>query len=486
MGFGNTGFMGGYLNAGQAFAEIEGQQLQNAGNAQLIEQRRRAMEVEARSRAAMMETAARQPSGAPSMGGIPGADFPNAGAEMGGVPSGQTMAGGTGTPAMASGKPKLSDVLMGEYQRATAQARGQEKAGAIDKALAFTKDADAALAKATQARNEERKEEHEMWGSLRNLASAPYDQQSLDIAAATAKAQFGPAFDKFMSESGVDRDPSGKWLWNDRTKNAVKAIGELATTKEQRIGNELKQMEAERRAESAAEQKRHNLEQEQTTREIVQLRRDGQEVAKDIREKREAEKKEKGAVEATLKVQRRLDGDPIYKNWSKYEVVGDQAKNIVTTLNKTNGYQLVQPSDLNALSIGFRNMEEGFRGRAGGKFELLDQNSFNSALGKLDKYVESLGRGTMKWNETTTRDVVNTVTEIRDIANKAAVTVSLEGMEQAAKLGGKADAITMKGDIRRLKEIGQFSQVVENGKTYLVVGKPGGNQRRFEVVPDKE
>jgi hypothetical protein len=488
------GFMAGYLNAGEQMAQTQGQVMANALNAQKIQQQAIAMDIAAKSRQAEIDywrgkqMGAVAPNGAApnvNMSLTPEALAANEG-DMPGTGAGMHSMGDMGG-RMPGAMPKLSDILRKGADDAIELAKAKGSAGDVAAAEKLRTDARENLAKAATAENEERKQEQEKWQNIKNLASAPYDQSSLNDMVAMGKLQFGPDFTKYLDTAKIPRDPNNpnNYLWNDLT------AAKIAHVKDQAL-SQLDRMKRADQEQAIADRRQNAIEAGEDRKVRLQLlaqsqenQREGRENSRALQEERLARQKKEDAAKATQNVQRSLERDPVYNNFPRYQMSMDQAKDTIKLLSSPNGYDQITAPDMRALASSFQNMSEGYRTRVGGKYALQDMDKFNGLLQKMDRYVGSLGRATPTFSESTARDVANTMTQIYDIANKNAVIASLEGKETAQTKGGNPDEIRIRGDLQRLFQTKQAKVVEEKGKRYLVIGREGQQQHRFLDTPEE-
>lgn len=478
------GFVGGLLSTEQGLANLDATRLENQANTMRIQQLSNAQAVDAQTRAAMQAEAARQMAAESPLarGGVGSTPKSMSDSEIG---QDQPATLGDAGSIQTDG-PKLSDLHLKEYASELGFARAAAEGGNLTLNLNHKKAAEAALAKGTAAKAEERKEQADRWDKLNQVVTAVTDQDSLNAAVQAAKSNF-PGVEDFLDQMRFPKR-NGQYVYNDNTAKKLDFLRNMSLTEKDRAirGEKADQLEQRRiEAESRDEARKANAQHQRTLELIAQ---ENLEMRQDVKAERKEVKAAAAKTAATTEVQRTLNKDPIYANFSKYEVGLDQARNTVDVLNQPDGYKKLRPSDLRALGSTFTNMKEGFRARTGGKYDAQELNDFNGAFQKLDKYIESIGSGTAIFNEKTARDVANTVTELYDNVNKVVVVQSLKGQELAAQKKGDPEAILFKGDIQRLFNTGQARWVgadkmpVKNkaDAKYLEIGRANQSKTYFE------
>lgn len=487
------GMMGGFLNTNEQMQDMANKDLAYRMNTFKLQTEMKNQSILDASRAAMMQEAQKDMSGM----GIPSSSAPPQAQPSPDSLAAKEAANGDmpatigDTPPSNSGSPtslvpnnatwKQSDLLMGEYNKFKRLATVSRSTGDNTSGLAYDKQAAAVLEKVATARGEDRKTEEQAWDNVQNSINGVTDGTTLNNTIKSL-AQRYPGVYGFLDKMGMEKGPTGAYLW-DGSKNPqiINAIGEQALNAKDRIARENKIVQEQQRQQTIDEKIQHDKEIEAAQRTNQIIAQNGQQLHADIAKQAMEDRRDRASVQTTIKIQRQLDSDPVYGNFSKYEQARDLSSQIVRQLSTPKGFENFNPSDARALGNTFANISENFRNRTGGKYAMQDQEKFNGLFQKYDKWVNSLGKGTPAFSESVSREMANTVTQLYDIANKGAVSVSLEGIERTSKLGGDPTAIKMKGDLQRLFQIGQAQQIEEKGKTYLVIGKKGETQHKFEM-----
>lgn len=454
---------GGMVEAEKAHQTIEGLKLANETGRFNLDQARTNAEMVAKTRAAMQAEAARQLQ--LESGGV--------GAQ---VEAPMLAAGGTKPEAT------LSAIHNKEYLRELGFAKAAAQAGNYVEHRAHLKNASEAIAKATQAQKEERVAHGERWDKIHNIASAPFDENSLNTTFTAAKQQF-PEFDDYAKQLGYKRNPeTGRYIWDEEAKEITHAVKELAIKEVDRVRKEERLAKLQHEQKELEEQKRRNQEteaarrrSEQTTREIVELR-------KDAHDARTTEQKRREGERFTKLQQQTLNRDPVYSNWTKWEMGLDMAQEFKNKIEKVpTAMQTgqIDASQIHGLATMFKNMNEGFRTQAGGKYQMQEITKFNGLYDKFKKYYDSFGSGTPVLSEDRAVDLANTMVEMFDIANRNVVLISSETAERVKRKGGDPQDIAFKGNMQRLLNSGQGKLETKDGKRFLVIGN-----RRFEIDED--
>lgn len=475
----NMGFVGGYLNTGESLANTENTKSLIAEREILNKARLFQLEQAGATRRAMM--AAATPDEPSSMASLtPESLAASEGSDQPGSPG-----AGSSSQVTAPGEPpKLSLLHRAEYEREQRAAKKIAEFGGDPKQQeTHLKNAEMAIAKATAAEKEERQAEVEKWTNLRNLVSSAVDEESLNnTVIPNAIAQYGKkAVDQLIKSSGLEVDPTtGRLPWSEKNKNAIESIANMATTQEQRVRRQDRQEDRDRKIQALEEKKQHDRETEQHQRNMESIAREGIETRREFAADRAERERQRTTDRVTKDAQRSLERDPIYRDFGKYEMGIDQARQIADDLAKGKTKVLDAPT-ARALVTQFQNISEGYRSRAGGKYALQDAERFNGLMQKLNKWWESIGQATPTLDVTTARDVANTIVGLGDIANKNVVISSLDAMERVARKGGDPDDIRMRGNLKRLVALGQAKQET-NGKTVTItIG-----DRQFKFKRDEE
>lgn len=464
------GFVSGYLGAGQAYADMEGKQLENKirqfGLEQAIDQSKRDSEL----RMELANIEARNPA-------------------INGFPAGG-MAVGTGQDGMQFGgelvTPKVSDLALNEYQQSLMKARAAARLGNASANEKYAKDASAALQRATTAQAEERKDEMERWNTILQWATASQDADSLNQMYDTAVAKYGNEAVKAFKDMGFERSPEdGKLMWSVGNAKRVEFLREASLKEVDRVKREQKEADQKRMEAEAEDRRLHRRMLEQQAAEAAEARREGLEIRREAAREAKQAAADRNSRIVTNQVQTHLDKDPIYSNFAKYQQAKDLGDQVILQLQDPKGFENFNASDARALASAYSNIAEGFRSRQGGKYQMQDVKAFNGALQRLQAWTQSLGRGTPTFSESTARDVSNTITQLYDIANKNALIASFEGKDMADARKGDANAIRLKGNLARAKQMGYAKVEMKGDKKYLVIGS-GDTAARFEIKPEEE
>lgn len=481
------GVLGGMINTDVALEQLQGQRMENAQNAFKLKQEAEQADIMAKSRLALQEEMRRQAAEErTNAGGMPKSlPTPDELALTEGTD--QPGTGGGSSLMQSGGETKLSDLHLKEYKKELGLARATGAAGDVKSNLAHSKAADEALAKGTAARNEERKEQKEKWQNILNYITGATDQASLNDIIATAKTQY-PDIPDLLDKMGVAKGADGKYKWEGSANpQKIKALGSMVLTELDRVKREEIAANQRRLEEESKDREAHRRAQEQQARANEQLHRDSLEARNTAQRESKELREANQATKVGQNAQRSLERDPAYKDFSKYEIVYDRARALQSALNQPDGYaKNAKPSEIRQLAVDFRNMAEGFRTHAGGENSLKTmRNDFNGVFDKFGKYFDTFGRGSNDLSEQAARDVVNTITQGFDIANKAALLASFSSIEQVSKQKGDTNSIKIKGDLQRAIKTGQAWETVKDGKSYINIGnnKPG-EFKSFELTGD--
>lgn len=175
----------------------------------------------------------------------------------------------------------------------------------------------------------------------------------------------------------------------------------------------------------------------------------------------------KGDPKPVNEEQKRLDKDPLYRNDDRYQ----QAAATVSDLeNKIKTGAPIEASDIQRLRAHYANIIQDFRSRAGGVKDMQQFDKLNGAIQSLDKWVESIGKGTPAASMSVARQAMATVSDEITARNKATV---IEGLRSAAlveKRGGDPNQLRLKGNVGWLISHGQATEPKPDDEGNMWIG----------------
>lgn len=454
------GFLGGFLNTEEAVAGIEGQKLANAQNSLGLEQARINADIQAKTRTALEAAAAESIAKGNAPDGI----------------SFEPPDLASTNPLQTGGGPKLSDLHLKEYNDELKAAKAVAAVGNVMEHSKRLKAANEALAKATVARAEERKDRVERLERVGNVLAGISDEETLNAAINNFSGEY-PEITQQLGKMGFERGPGGRYLWNEAAGQKTKAIKDVVLTEKDRMLNAdrderraLEKKRAEEAERAHKESEDHKRRMEQLARESAADRAAARTETAEARKQREADKKNKDS-------QRSLERDPLYRDWVKYDIAHDNARSAISKLENGTFKYDVDAQQIHSLIAQYNGLKEGFRPQAGGKYQMQEVEKFNGMLDNMSKWWSSLGKGTPKLSEEQMRGLALNMTELYDIANKNVLIRYYQEAETLKRKGGDPAELTKKGDMNRLKALNQVWTSFEDGKQYLNIGTKEKSQK---------
>jgi hypothetical protein len=474
MGMGVGGIIEGFVGMGRQLAEQDQLKMQTRVMESQLEQQNRARALEDSTRTALLAETRRQ------MGmreQLPPPELK--------TPSPEEIAQSEGSDSPWSMKsstpaPKLSAILMQAAESQEGYARAAAEASNVGVMLKHQAEARKLREQVDNAQKEERQQQQETWNNILQWTTAAHDKNSLNQVLGMVAKRY-PDIAGQLGQLGLKKDADGTWAW-DGTDNpkVIETLKDAALKQTERIKAAEKAAQLVQRQREAEDRRRDQEERAELRRLQIENQRENAGIRREALEAARERADERKAAKAVRDTQNDLNKDPVYGKFTQYQQAFDQAKEVVSILDRPNGYQQLKPSDFQSLAYRFNNLKEDYRSRTGGKYAIQEVEKFNGLMQKVDKWVQSIGTGTPIASETTARDIANTVTQLYDIANKNAVIVSLQGKEMAQKRGGDPEGIQLKGDLQRLFRTNQAKIEVKDNKRYLVIGREGQHQIRIE------
>jgi len=178
--------------------------------------------------------------------------------------------------------------------------------------------------------------------------------------------------------------------------------------------------------------------------------------------------------------QKELNSDPVYKNYDRYKQAYGTAKGIAAKI-ATQGMGSVSAADVQQLRAHYQNIIEDFRARAGGKYNQQEFAKLSGLIQNMDKWAESIGRGTPAASESVARDVIGTIADEYVTRTKQVVIDGLQAAARVERNNGDVRRLSLKGDIGVLVKNGMASvKTDDEGQKWIGI-KDGETIRKFKL-----
>lgn len=299
-------------------------------------------------------------------------------------------------------------------------------------------------------------------------------------------AQIKATYPVLMSKIPFQKDQDGTIPFNPTNQRIAQNLfrssvdQKAAWAREKQVTDIIdKQADNERQAARDAQQKLDEDRRAAQRQEESELRRQEVRERRAERASRDADKAEQTSLTRQDKLVKQAEDklvkdSPVYKVFDNYKRALGTAEIITDKLGAKGGYQNITPADGQALVNSYRNLATEYRTRTGGKYDAAEVAKVDGLLQKMEKWVLTIGTGDPQVSRQGAVDVVKTINEQFNNANRIVV---MNELQQLDKLGAQKvpiERLTLKGDYGRFvanKANGAMVKELDGKKYLLVKGK---------------
>lgn len=297
-------------------------------------------------------------------------------------------------------------------------------------------------------------------------------------------AQLKSSYPEMLARVPFQREEDGSIKWNSANQRIAQNLYKSSVSQKEAWAREKQVFEImDAQADNERAERRLAQDKLDEDRRAAQRARESEMRGEELRLKREERAEVRKDREDTQDFKRAdklvknaedylIKSSPVYKVFDNYKRALGTAELVEAQLRAPGGYDNLTPATGQALVNSYRNLATEYRTRTGGKYDAGEVAKLDGALQKMEKWVLTIGTGDPQVSRQGAKEVIETIRQQFDNANKIVV---MDELKQVEKLSGqKVDParLSLKGDYGRFVNRTPGARILEkDGKRYMQVGK---------------